>query len=74
MRVGAIAAVGMGKAEIEPFFVPGVVAACENSPSSVTISGNLDSVNEVTSAIKTGSTALARQLKVDTAYHSSYMT
>ncbi|EUC29676.1 hypothetical protein COCCADRAFT_39966 [Bipolaris zeicola 26-R-13] len=73
VRVGAMAAVGMGKAEIEPFLVPGVVVACENSPSSVTISGNLDSVNEVTSAIKTGSTALARQLKVDTSLLDRYL-
>ncbi|KAM7196903.1 hypothetical protein V8F20_006870 [Naviculisporaceae sp. PSN 640] len=71
---GAMAAVGMGREDATQFLRPGVVIACENSPVSVTISGNLDAIDECLSAIQAQRPdVLARKLKVDTAYHSSHM-
>ncbi len=48
--------------------------ACENSSSSVTISGDLERVSEVVKNIKEAyPDKLARALKVDKAYHSHHM-
>ncbi|KAF6813125.1 polyketide synthase [Colletotrichum sojae] len=73
-RPGAMAAVGMGRAATSPFLQTGVVIACENSPSSVTISGDADLVEEVISGIREANPdVLARLLKVERAYHSQHM-
>lgn len=73
-RAGAMAAVGMGWDQTQPFLVPGVSIACENSPSSVTISGDSDKINLVVKEIKASQPdVLARRLKVDQAYHSQHM-
>ncbi|KAK6954931.1 hypothetical protein Daesc_002560 [Daldinia eschscholtzii] len=71
---GAMAAVGLGKEETTPFLVPGVIIACENSPSSVTISGDKAAVDEVLQAIRSEKPdTFARALKVEKAYHSHHM-
>ncbi|KAL4890134.1 ketoacyl-synt-domain-containing protein [Aspergillus ambiguus] len=49
-----------------------LVVACVNSPASVTISGDLAAIRELESELKTNN-IFARQLKVDTAYHSPHM-
>lgn len=68
---GAMAAVGLGRKDASKFLVDGVVVACENSPSSVTISGDEEKVLEVITKVKSESPdTLARLLKVDMAYHS----
>ncbi|KAI1619299.1 KR domain-containing protein [Exophiala viscosa] len=73
-RDGGMAAIGLGWDETSEHLVDGVVIACENSPSSVTISGDADRVKEVLSSIqKAHPNALARPLKVDKAYHSHHM-
>ncbi|KAI8160165.1 Highly reducing polyketide synthase [Colletotrichum sp. SAR 10_70] len=73
-KVGAMAAVGMGRAKTAPFLIPGVVIACENSPSSVTISGDAERVENVLSEIRAAHPeVLARLLKVEKAYHSHHM-
>jgi acyl transferase domain-containing protein/2-polyprenyl-3-methyl-5-hydroxy-6-metoxy-1,4-benzoquinol methylase len=73
-RAGSMAAVGMGWTEVEEYLVPGVSVACENSPSSVTISGDTGKVLTVVQEIKTSHPGvLARHLKVDQAYHSHHM-
>ncbi|EFQ32027.1 KR domain-containing protein [Colletotrichum graminicola M1.001] len=73
-RSGAMAAIGMGRADTLPFLKPDVGVACENSPSSVTISGDADLVEEVLSQIrKAKPDVLARRLKVEKAYHSHHM-
>ncbi|KAF9872330.1 polyketide synthase [Colletotrichum karsti] len=73
-KSGAMAAVGMGRAQTSKFLVEGVVIACENSPSSVTVSGDADRVEEVLAEIrKTHPEVLARTLKVEKAYHSHHM-
>ncbi|KAH6658527.1 KR domain-containing protein [Truncatella angustata] len=73
-RAGAMAAVGLGRDDVARFLIPGVVIACENSPSSVTISGDKEKVESVLQVIRTEKPeALARALKVDKAYHSHHM-
>ncbi|KAK2038839.1 KR domain-containing protein [Colletotrichum somersetense] len=73
-RSGAMAAIGVGRAETLPFLRPGVGVACENSPLSVTISGDADLVEEVLSQIRQAKPdVLARRLKVEKAYHSHHM-
>ncbi|TID07519.1 Compactin diketide synthase mokB [Colletotrichum higginsianum] len=73
-KPGAMAAVGMGQKDTLPFLKPGVGVACENSPSSVTISGDAAIVEEVLSHIRESKPdVLARLLKVEKAYHSHHM-
>jgi len=70
-RSGAMGAVGLGRREIEPLLRPGVVIGCENSPESVTISGDSDAVDAVLADVKISRPeVLARRLRVDKAYHS----
>ena len=60
--------------EVKVFLVPTVGVACENSPKSVTLSGDADKVEAVVSKIqKARANVLARLLKVDKAYHSYQM-
>jgi acyl transferase domain-containing protein len=71
-RPGAMGALGVGRDDLEGLLVGNAVLACENSRSSVTISGNSEDVEaslERVSQLKPG--VLARKLKVDRAYHSS---
>ncbi|KAH7083527.1 putative polyketide synthase [Paraphoma chrysanthemicola] len=73
-RAGAMAAVGMSWPETEKFLVPGTTMACDNSPNSVTISGDADAVQQVVNKIKDAHPeVLARLLQVDKAYHSEQM-
>lgn len=68
---GSMAAVGIGAHDLSDFLREGVVLACENSPSSSTISGDASKVCEVVEAIKQKMPdVLARALKVNMAYHS----
>ncbi|KAE8364491.1 hypothetical protein BDV27DRAFT_157797 [Aspergillus caelatus] len=73
-REGAMAAVGLGYDEVVQWLHPGVVIACENSPSSVTLSGDADAIESVLSAIRSDRPdAFQRLLKVNKAYHSHHM-
>ncbi|KAJ5752415.1 hypothetical protein N7520_009332 [Penicillium odoratum] len=74
VQKGAMAAVGLGWDQIKEFLVPGVVTACDNSPSSVTISGDADKLQTVVSAIKEARPDVpTTTLKVEQAYHSHHM-
>ena len=69
--LGAMVAVGLAPDEVHPYLTPGVVVACHNSPQSVTLSGDKDSVDRTVKNIKAGnSDTLCRRLPVRTAYHS----
>ncbi|THC93329.1 hypothetical protein EYZ11_007185 [Aspergillus tanneri] len=57
-------------AEIAP--TGGVVVACVNSPSSVTLSGDLDTLDEIAARFEKEG-VFTRKLKVPMAYHSHYM-
>ena len=75
-REGAMAAIGMSWKDTEGYLKQdqGVGIACDNSPQSVTISGDASAVKAVVSAIKKDSPEmLARLLQVEKAYHSSHM-
>lgn len=68
---GGMAAIGLDSNAVSKFLEDGVVVACENSPSSTTISGDLDQLENVLKNIKVHKPdVMARQLKVDMAYHS----
>lgn len=70
-RPGAMAAVGLGRDDVSDLLVGNVTIACENSRSSVTISGDASEVDEVLDRVRQyRPQALARKLKVDRAYHS----
>ena len=67
----SLAAVGLGYDDVVHWLRPGVVIACENSPSSVTLSGDADVIESVLSAIRNDRPdAFQRLLKVNKAYHS----
>ena len=73
-RSGAMAAIGFGCEQIKEYLFPSVVVACDNSPESVTISGDLDGVESTIANIrKTRPDVLTRKLQVDQAYHSQHM-
>lgn len=68
---GGMAAIGLDAKETSKFLIDGVVAACENSPNSTTISGDLQQLEKVIEVVKEQRPdVLARHLKVDMAYHS----
>ena len=70
-RKGAMAAIGFGREAVEPYLTPGVTLACENSASSVTISGDDDVVAKTIAKVQSHQPdVLARKLKVEIAYHS----
>ncbi|KAI0454862.1 reducing type I polyketide synthase [Xylaria acuta] len=73
---GTMMAVGLGPNEVYPYLQEvkhGLVnIACFNSPSSVTLSGDIDAINELEK--KFGSEGIfARKLKVQAAFHSHHM-
>jgi acyl transferase domain-containing protein/NADPH:quinone reductase-like Zn-dependent oxidoreductase/SAM-dependent methyltransferase len=73
-RPGGMAAIGMSFTETSKYLEDGVVIACENSPSSVTISGDVEPLHKVLAKIQAAHPdILARVLKVDKAYHSHHM-
>ena len=72
---GTMLAVGKGLDEIQaylPHFDGKIVVACENSPSSVTLSGTTVAIKEMKVIFDTEST-FARELKTGMAYHSPQM-
>ena len=76
MLKGRMMAVGLSREDAEKLVkthVPDeVVVACVNSPSSVTLSGSESGIH-VLQKILNKSGAFARELAVDTAYHSPHM-
>ncbi|PTB51813.1 hypothetical protein M431DRAFT_19014 [Trichoderma harzianum CBS 226.95] len=73
-RIGAMAAIGLGCDDVTPYLQDGIAVACENSPKSVTLSGDVDHLDEVISHIKEDMPdCFARKLRVERAYHSHHM-
>jgi acyl transferase domain-containing protein len=77
-RRGAMAAVGLGKAEVNLYLnleKGGVVVACDNSPNSVTLSGDEERVDAVIEKLRYDDPDLfVRRLKTGgMAYHSYHM-
>lgn len=73
---GAMLAAGLSQDEARQYLakVPpeSAVVACVNSPSSVTLSGDVEAVDELERLISADG-KFARKLKVKTAYHSPHM-
>lgn len=68
---GAMAAVGLGRDEVTSYLEDGAVIACENSPQSVTLSGDKAKIDSIMRRIKTDSPdVLCRRVRVSIAYHS----
>ena len=68
---GIMAAVGMGRDEVTPFLIDGAMIGCENSQSSVTLSGAEIPILKVMERIKQARPdVFVRKLKVAMAYHS----
>lgn len=70
-RPGGMAAVGLGRDAVTPFLKDGVVIACENSHSSITLSGDVQPLGNVLESIKGELPGtFTRTMKVEMAYHS----
>ena len=73
---GAMLAVGLGSEEVQQYIKESegkVVIACHNSPSSVTLSGDLEAVNTIEAKLLAKS-VFTRSVKTDgKAYHSNHM-
>lgn len=68
---GGMAAVGLGAEQVQRYLRPGVLVGCENSPDSVTLTGDKEALDEVVARIKEDDPAVfVRALQVDRAYHS----
>ncbi|PGH03116.1 hypothetical protein AJ79_07443 [Helicocarpus griseus UAMH5409] len=71
---GGMAAIGLGREELLPYLIDGATVACENSPSSMTISGDSDTLKKIIEKIQTDKKdVFCRHLRVDVAYHSPHM-
>ncbi|GAB1318217.1 Polyketide synthase (Fragment) [Madurella fahalii] len=75
-RPGSMMAVGVGAADAQPY-LDGVTAGkavvvCVNSPSSVTLSGDLSAMDELEARF-TSQNVFARKLRVQAAFHSHHM-
>lgn len=69
--LGGMAAIGLGVAEATKLLLNNVVIACDNSPNSVTLSGDTQPLQSVLERLKKEKPdILARKLNVDMAYHS----
>ncbi|KAF2973282.1 hypothetical protein GQX73_g405 [Xylaria multiplex] len=73
---GGMLAVGLGASDVQPYVdaITGskVVIACENSPSSVTLSGDMEGIDELATKF-TAENIFARKLIVQSAFHSHHM-
>jgi acyl transferase domain-containing protein len=70
-KPGGMAAIGLGRGDVQPYLIPGVQIACENSGKSVTLSGDVQPLEESITAIKKDHPdTLVRKLQVEVAYHS----
>ncbi|KAI1134071.1 putative FSP1 [Hypoxylon sp. FL0543] len=74
---GGMVALGLGLEDTEAYLDRltcggKAVVACVNSPSSITVAGDLSAVQELETMAKTDG-VFARRLKIDAAYHSHHM-
>ncbi|KAI9934559.1 hypothetical protein MW887_000174 [Aspergillus wentii] len=71
---GGMAAIGLGSDKARRFLKPGVVIGCDNSPDSVTLSGDSDVLGEILNDIHAADEdTFCRKLAVNVAYHSHHM-
>ena len=66
-----MAAIGLSCESVEQYLLPGVVIGCENSPASVTLTGDTTVMDKITETIRSANpSVLVRVLHVECAYHS----
>lgn len=66
-----MAAIGLGRSEVAPFLQTGVTIGCDNSPGSVTLTGDVDILEGIMKDIQQKfPDILVRSLRVECAYHS----
>ncbi|GAB1201523.1 hypothetical protein APSETT445_000098 [Aspergillus pseudonomiae] len=71
---GDMASVGLNRRQVLPYLDHDVVIGCENSPRSVTISGDKRKVDHIVNRIREDfPDAFCRKLRLGIAYHSPYM-
>lgn len=75
-KKGGMLALGMSPEDVQPYLETlqsgKAVVACVNSPSSVTISGDVSAIEELESLLS-NKQVFSRRLAVDVAYHSHHM-
>lgn len=72
---GGMAAIGLGRKQVTPYLRTGVIIGCENSPNSTTLTGDIDTLEQVMATIqKDQPEVLVRALHVECAYHSRKYT
>lgn len=73
---GGMMAVGLGVDQVQKYLTRvtagHIVVACQNSPSSVTISGDIEGIDELLTLLQADA-VFARKLQVPAAYHSHHM-
>ena len=74
---GSMLAVGLSETEVKPYLEKlgadkTAVVACVNSPSNVTVSGDITAIDVLIELLKPDD-VFARKLKVENAYHSPHM-
>ncbi|KAF3799863.1 Highly reducing polyketide synthase FUM1 [Colletotrichum gloeosporioides] len=71
---GMMATISLGAAQTEKFLSPGAVVACHNSPSSTTVSGDADAVQETLRKVAQADARIrCHALRVRTAFHSHHV-
>ena len=64
-------AIGLSRESVKQYLLPGVVIGCENSPASVTLTGDSTVIDKIMETIRSANpSVLVRVLHVECAYHS----
>ncbi|KAF6220309.1 hypothetical protein HO133_003441 [Letharia lupina] len=71
---GGMAAIGLGRDQVTQYLRTGVIIGCENSQSSTTLTGDIDTLEQIMATIQEDRPeVLVRALHVECAYHSHHM-
>lgn len=68
--LGGMVAVNTSRGMVHPFLREGVTIGCQNSPQSVTLSGDKDQIDRTVEDIEKNLPGVCRRLRVNVAYHS----
>ncbi|QMW38177.1 hypothetical protein G4B11_001413 [Aspergillus flavus] len=71
--LGGMVAVNTSRGMVHPFLREGVTIGCQNSPQSVTLSGDKDQIDRTVEDIEKNMPGVCRRLRVNVAYHSHHM-
>ncbi|KAE8306529.1 hypothetical protein BDV41DRAFT_585593 [Aspergillus transmontanensis] len=71
--LGGMVAINTSRDTVHPFLHDGVTIGCQNSPQSVTLSGDKDQIDRTVEDIEKNMPGVCRRLRVNVAYHSHHM-